>query len=86
MGVSATVKAFRHAAAESFGIGMMIDVLQRVRTAAWASNGLKMSVKTRANGSAHALRTQPGTQSGLAALRGFSLLSAEHTSAVVSMA
>lgn len=60
----------------------MVAVFRHVGTVAWASDRLKMSVKTSAGCPAHVLSTCAGIPLGPAALHASTLLSAECTSVV----
>ncbi len=82
MGVRATgLQTFKHVILFFLGMDTMVNFLKREGTTDRERDRLKMSVKTPASWKAHALSTRPGTPSGPTALRMFTRLKDQVTSA-----
>ncbi len=82
MGVRATgLQSFKHVILFFFGMGTIVDFLKHAGT----TDRLKISVKTPASWKAHALSTRPGIPSGPTALRMFTRLKDQVTSATESV-
>ncbi len=82
MGVRATgLQTFKHVILFFLGMDTMVDFLKREGTTDRERDRLKMSVKTPASWKAHALSTRPGIPSGPTALRMFTRLKDQVTSA-----
>ncbi len=85
-GVRATgLQSFKHVILFFFGMGTMVDFLKHAGTTDRERDRLKISVKTPASWKAHALSTRPGIPSGPTALRMFTRLKDQVTSATESV-
>ncbi len=86
MGVRAMgLQSFKHVILFFFGMGTMADFFKHDGTTDREKDRFKMSVKTPASWKAHALSTRPGIPSGPTALRMFTRLKDQVTSATKSV-
>ncbi len=75
------LQSFKHVILFFFGMGTMVDFLKHEGTTDRERDRLKMSVKTPVSWNAHARSTRPGMPSGPTALRMFTCLKDQVTSA-----